>query len=120
PGPAGVPLRARAAPVRGRRGEGVRLGWSAALTDPRRWRVLAVVPVALLLPNLEEALTIGAALPRLPARLSPLLGRAVSLPTERQFHVDLVLITVFGFALLLAARWWNGAGWALVALQAVM
>lgn len=88
--------------------------------DPRRWRLLAIVPVALLLHNLEEALTIGPALPRMQAKLSGLLGRAVALPSERQFHLDLVLITAFGFALLLAARWWRGAGWALVALQAVM
>jgi hypothetical protein len=82
--------------------------------------VLAVVPVALLLHNLEEALTIGAALSRMQAKVSALLGRAVALPSERQFDLDLVLITAFGFVLLLAARWWSGAGWALVALQAVM
>ena len=81
---------------------------------------MALVPFALRLHNLEEALTIGAALPQLQAKLSALLGRAVSLPTQRQFHLDLVLITAFGFALLLAARWWKGAAWALIALQAVM
>ena len=88
--------------------------------DPRRWRVLALVPVALLLHNLEEALTMRAALPQMQGKWSAFLGRPVSLPSAHQYDVALVLITAFAFALWLAAGRWSGAATALVALQVVM
>lgn len=82
--------------------------------------MLALVPVALALHNLEEALTIAAALPAMEARWAAFMGRPVDLPSPSQYYVGLPLLAAFAFALWLAARRWSGAATALLALQAVM
>lgn len=93
----------------------------------RSWRVnetrlagLWTVPTALLLHNLEEALTLGAALPRLQAAASRLLGRPLILPTEPQYQRSLLVLTAAVVGLYVLARLWDGLAYALVVVQAVM
>ena len=88
--------------------------------EPRRLSGLAVIPVALLVHNLEEAVAIGPAMPRLEATWSRLLGPTLSLPSVQQYDLALLLVTGLSFGLLLLARLWDPASYALVALQAVM
>lgn len=89
-------------------------------SGPWRRRALWVVPVAFLVHNLEEALTIPHALPRIHAAWSGWTGRALQLPNASQYHQVLVGLTAAGFVLLLLARLWDRASYALVVLQAVM
>ena len=91
-----------------------------AFRERRRLTGLAIVPVALLIHNLEEAFTIGAALPRLQTMLSTLLGRDLVLPSAQQYRLALSILTGIGFGVLLLARIWDQAAYALVVLQAVM
>jgi hypothetical protein len=81
---------------------------------------LWVVPAALLLHNLEEALTLGAALPRLEAAASRALGRPLTLPTAPQYHRSLLVLTAAVAALYVLARLWDRLAYALVVVQAVM
>jgi hypothetical protein len=85
-----------------------------------RLRGLWAVPAALLLHNLEEALTIGAALPRLQAAWSRWAGRPLTLPTEAQYERSLIALTVAVCALYLLARLSDRLAYALVVVQAVM
>jgi hypothetical protein len=78
------------------------------------------VPAALVLHNLEEALTIGDALPRLEALWARWAGHAVALPTEQEFQRALLLLTLAVGALYLAARVRDDLAYALVIVQAVM
>ena len=41
-------------------------------------------------------------------------------PSAHAYHVAFVVLTIGAFALLLLARWWTAAGYALIALQALM
>lgn len=88
--------------------------------DRRRLTGLAVIPLALSVHNLEEAYSIGRALPRLEATWTRILGRPLVLPTAQQYDVALVIVTGLAFGLLLLARLWDPASYALVVLQAVM
>ncbi len=88
--------------------------------EPRRLTGLAVIPVALIVHNLEEAFAIGAALPRLEATWSRLLGRPLVLPSAQQYGIALAVVTGIAFAVLLLARLWDPASYALVVIQAVM
>jgi len=88
--------------------------------EPRRLTGLGIIPIALFVHNLEEALAIGPAMPRLEATWSRLLGRPVLLPSAQQYCSALVLVTAIAFGLLLLARLWDQASYALVVLQAVM
>lgn len=81
---------------------------------------LALVPLASAVHNAEEALTVGAHLPRLRDTLGALAPYPVSLPTEQQYLVGLAAVTLLSFALLAVARWWDRASVGLVVLQAVM
>lgn len=81
---------------------------------------LALVPVALLLHNAEEALTLGAALSRWPGRAAELLGRIGGLPTAGELRAALLVVSVLGVALYALARWWSPGAYGLVVLQAVM
>jgi hypothetical protein len=54
------------------------------------------------------------------ARGAAFVGRPVSLPSPGRYYVGLPLLAAFALALWLAARRWNGAAAALIALQAVM
>lgn len=85
-----------------------------------RRRGLWLVPLALLFHNLEEALAIPAALPRLQAAWSEGSGRTLPLPSAAQYQRALVLLTIAGFALLLLARVRDRWSYALVVVQAVM
>lgn len=88
--------------------------------EPRRLKGLAIIPVALFAHNLEEAFAIGPALPRLEATWIRLLGRPLLLPSAQQYNVALLVVTGTAFGLLLLARLWDPASYALVVLQAVM
>src|SRR4051812_12036209 len=83
---------------------------------PRR---LAIIPIALLIHNIEEALTIDAYLPRMRDAWAAHLGTP-PFPSAHAYLVALVVLTIAAFALLLMARWWKPAAYALLALQAVM
>jgi hypothetical protein len=85
-----------------------------------RSRGLWLVPLALLVHNLEEALTIGAALPRLQDRWTRWAGRPVALPSDVQFQRALVVLTVAVGALYLLAWTSDRFAYALVVVQAVM
>lgn len=87
---------------------------------PRRLTGLAIIPVALLVHNLEEAFTIGPALPGLESTWGGLLGHSLTLPSPQQYDHALVIVTGIAFAALLFARLWDPASYALVVLQAVM
>jgi len=78
------------------------------------------VPAALLLHNLEEALTIGAALPRLTALWARWAGRPLTLPTEAQYQRALVVLTAAVGVLYVLARLSDRLAYALVVVQAVM
>lgn len=81
---------------------------------------LGIVPAALLLHNLEEALTIRGALPQMQAQVSSGLGHPVRLPSAEQYWLALGLLTLAGLGLFLLAWWRDSAAYALVVLQAVM
>jgi hypothetical protein len=81
---------------------------------------LWVVPVALLLHNLEEALTLGGALPQLEAAASRLIGRAVVLPPEAAYQRSLLVLTAAVAALYLLALAGDRLAYALVVVQSVM
>ena len=81
---------------------------------------LTIIPVALLVHNLEEAFTIAAARPRLEALWSTLLGCPVALPSVHESHLALAVVTGLAFGVLVLARFWEPASYALVVLQAVM
>lgn len=87
---------------------------------PRRLTGLAIIPVALLVHNLEEAYAIGAALPELEATWGRLLGHSLTLPSAQQYDYALAIVTGIAFGALLLARLWDPASYALVVLQAVM
>lgn len=76
--------------------------------------------MALLLHNLEEAYAIGPALPRIEATWGRLLGRPLTLPSAQQYDIALAVVTGIAFGILLLARLWDPASYALVVLQAVM
>jgi hypothetical protein len=88
--------------------------------EPRRLTGLAIIPVALFVHNVEEAFAIGAALPRLEATWSRLLGRPVVLPSAQQYDTALAVVTGIAFGVFFLARLWDPASYALVVLQAVM
>jgi hypothetical protein len=75
--------------------------------EPRRLTGLAIVPIAVFVHNLEEALTIGTAQPRLEAAWSRLLGHPVVMPTAQEYEIALVVVTGIAFGLLLLSRLWN-------------
>ncbi|HET9315089.1 MAG TPA: HXXEE domain-containing protein [Vicinamibacteria bacterium] len=81
---------------------------------------LWAVPTALLLHDLEEALTLGPALPRLQAAATRLLARPVALPSEAQYQRALLVLTAAVAALYVLARTWDRLAYALVVMQAVM
>ena len=81
---------------------------------------LWAVPAALLLHNLEEALTLGAALPRLEAAAARLVGHPLSLPSAAQYQRALLVLTTAVVALYVLARVWDRLAYALVVVQAVM
>ena len=87
---------------------------------PLTLRTQATIAIALLIHNLEEALTIGAAWPRLQEAVHHLLGHPAPLPTPSQYQFALAALTPFGFTLLIAAQRWPAASYALVVLQATM
>jgi Protein of unknown function with HXXEE motif len=87
---------------------------------PQRVRGLAIIPLALLIHNLEEALTIASTLPKVQALLLRTTGVSIALPSATQFCIALMLLTAAAFALYLWCRVWDGAVYALVVLQAVM
>jgi hypothetical protein len=79
-----------------------------------------MVPFSLLIHNLEEALTIQRALPRLQAAANEWAGRAILLPSAVQYRQALLLLTIAGFVLLLVARRWARWSYPVVVVQAVM
>jgi hypothetical protein len=81
---------------------------------------LWAVPAALALHDVEEALTLGAALPRLQAAAGQLLARPIVLPSEAQYERALIVLTAAVAALYVAARVWDRLAYALVVVQAVM
>jgi hypothetical protein len=81
---------------------------------------LAVVPLALLLHNVEEALGLRAALPRLEVAWSGLIGEPVILPSAQQYYLALLMVTALAFGVFLLARSWDPASYALVVLQGIM
>jgi hypothetical protein len=83
-------------------------------------RGLWIVPLALCVHNLEEALTFGAMLPRLSALWTRLVGRPVALPSESDLQRVLIVVSIATIALWVAARWLRPAAYALVVIQAVM
>ncbi len=86
----------------------------------RRITGLAVVPLALLLHNVEEALGMRAALPRLEVVWSGLIGERATLPSTHQYHLALITVTALAFGVYLLARRWDPASYGLVVLQGVM
>lgn len=93
---------------------------AVARDGPLPWGILRLVPLALLVHNLEEALTIGSALPLARELLPARLGLAPLLPSAERYQLALAAITLSAFALLAWARHARAAGYALVALQAAM
>ena len=81
---------------------------------------LWMVPVALALHNVEEALMLGAALPRLQAAATHALAREVALPSQAQYGRALLVLTAAVAALYVAAKEWERFAYALVVVQAVM
>lgn len=71
------------------------------MTDRSQARGLALIPIALLLHNAEEGLTVR---PEMRDHLSRLLGHMVQLPAVEQYHVALAVVTLAGFGLLLLSR----------------
>lgn len=91
---------------------------SSHCVDRRRLSTeLALVPLAFALHNAEEALTIGVHLPRLRDALDAWALHQVSLPSEQQYLLGLVVVTVLSFALLAVAWRWDLASVGLVVLQ---
>ena len=88
--------------------------------EPRRLTGPPVILVALFVHNLEEAFAIGPALPRLEATWGRLLGRPLLLPSAQQYGLALAIVTGVAIGVLLLARLWDPASYALVVLQAVM
>jgi hypothetical protein len=86
----------------------------------RRSTGLVVVPLALLLHNVEEALGIGVALPRLEVALTGLIGRPAILPSADQYYLALITVTALAFGVFFLARSWDPASYALVVLQGIM
>lgn len=81
---------------------------------------LTIVPVAFLVHNAEEALTIPAVLPQAEARLADGFGHAFRLPSANQYYVLLLVLTLAAFAVWLLAYWKDSLCYALVILQATL
>ncbi len=81
---------------------------------------LWTVPAALLLHNLEEALTLGPALARLQSAVARVAGRPMALPGPAQYLRALLFLTAAVVLLWVLARVWDRLAYALVVVQAVM
>jgi len=102
-----------------------RLGKSSA-SAPRRLsrsrvrRLLLGVPIVIGVHNLEEALTMRAALPRLVEQMPPVLADILGVPTYASFLIALGIVTLFPWLLvpsLLRAPALGGAVYGLLVLQ---
>lgn len=65
---------------------------------------LAIVPIALLLHNIEESVAVGFTLPGVQVQLSRALGDAIRLPSVEQYWLALAILSGVGFALFILAR----------------
>lgn len=81
---------------------------------------LAVVPIAFLVHNAEEAITIPAALPIAQAKLASVISPALQLPSAAQYYGMLLTITLAAFAVWLTAYWKESLCYALIVLQATL
>lgn len=81
---------------------------------------LTIIPIAFLLHNAEEALTLPAALPLAQAKLTSVLGPELQLPSACQYYVILLTITFAAFAVWVAAYWRPSLSYLLVVLQATL
>ena len=86
----------------------------------KRAEGLLIVPIAFLVHNIEEAVTIGGALPKMQVWLRTWLGPSVLLPSADEYYWALGAITLASFVIWLVARRWDSVSYALVVLQAVM
>jgi hypothetical protein len=93
---------------------------TAGVQRPPRVVDLVIVPIALVVHNAEEWLTIGRALPQVESALSGYLGRPVMLPSVDMYHMALVALTALAIAAYGMALRWPSTAYVLVVLQAVM
>lgn len=100
--------------------DGTQLPMHTIESSEARLAGLAIIPVALLVHNAEEALMIGRTLPRVSALGERAFGPDFVLPTPTEYRVTLLILTLVGFVLYGVARYWRPGVYALLVLQATM
>jgi hypothetical protein len=85
----------------------------------RRDLVLALIPLAMMAHNTEEALTVRGYLPELQRRAAA-LGLASPVPSTEQYHAALVVIPLIAIILYLLSRTGSNRRYPIVVVQAVM
>ncbi|HMA94215.1 MAG TPA: HXXEE domain-containing protein [Polyangiaceae bacterium] len=89
-------------------------------SSTRRASQLTIIPVAFLVHNAEEALTIPAMLPQVQSKLASVLGPSPQLPSPVQYYATLLTLTLAAFAVWLAAHWRESLCYGLIVLQATL
>lgn len=81
---------------------------------------LGLVPLAIVVHNIEEALTVRSHVPELQRMFADRFGLATTWPSPGHYHVALLFVSVVVLALYLVSRKIRGWGYSLLVVQAVM